>query len=136
MADPALGRSCCLSGKDQCSEPFDVVESAVGGQIAALLPLGGFAGHVVPAVPVGVEPELIGFAFAGAGTSSDPLISKDYINSTFKVEMIKSFAPISDFCKVVTSSAKAMGCVVFYTQFWKCSKDRIPGLWLNNKVFP
>lgn len=31
----------------------------------------------------------IGFAFAGAGTSSDPLISKDYINSTFKESVIK-----------------------------------------------
>ena len=58
------------------------------------------------------------------------------INSTFKVEMIKSFAPISDFCKVVTASAQAMGSIVFYTKGWECRKYGIPCFRLNNKIFP
>ena len=62
--------------------------------------------------------------------------SNRYVNSTFKVEMIKSFSPISDFYKVVTASAQAMGSIVFYTKGRKCRKHGIPCFRLNNKVFP
>ena len=51
-----------LFAEDKSSETFNIVEPAVGGQIAALFPLFGFPGHEVPAVAVSVEPVFVRFA--------------------------------------------------------------------------